>query len=405
MPSNKRLKSIVFCAAAKVEADMHTYPTHFHDIEEVKEYISTTCKQSGNQYITSKQNLTKEELAYIKDKVCFVVACQAFRQGEFYLGVGLLDRSALRAAVEADIRRLLPLVPYWPSHFAGVKDALVHVNGVARWKGFAYTEFEGVSADKFQRYVNYNTVRHAFEDGRFEMHVPGEDWRCRKSKVSKAPVGKFTTMNGAIGSDIQKLISRIPAWRPTFSSLNAARDYVAEFSCWIHFSYTYWSDVEPYRFRLIVNFGTAKLAFREGKFKIREDEGEEESDDTDETAVEGAEVTQRKTEASRLPYGRPSTGSTVTPPAEKPVFSTTTAFSNAIDSINTAIADTTVVDVPDLLLEELPECVSIVQEEGQEPAALSQLATMPLLVEVDEDPFKELIAVLKRESIIKAAFE
>lgn len=78
----------------------------------------------------------------------------------------------------------------------------------------------------------------------------------------------------------------------------------------------------------------------------------------------------------------------MTPPAEKPVFSTTTAFSNAIDSINTAIADTTVVDMPDLLLEELPECVSIVQEEGQEPAALSQLATMPLLVEVDEDPFK-----------------
>ncbi|KAI4951885.1 hypothetical protein J4E91_003346 [Alternaria rosae] len=360
---------------------MHTYPTHFHDVEEVKEYINTTCKRSGNQYITTKQFLTKEELAYIKDKVCFVVACKAFKQGEFYLEVALVDRSALRAAIEADIRGLLPLVPYWP-YFSGVKEAIVHVDGVAHWKGFRYTEFKGVEKDKFRRYVNFNTARHAFEDGRFEMQVPG-----------------------AIGSDIQKLISCISAWRPTFSSLNAARDYVAAFSRWIHFSYTYWSDVEPYRFRLIVNFSTAKLAFREGKFKIREDEGEEESDDTDETAVEGAEVTKRKTEASRLPYGRPSTGSTVTPPAEKPVFSTTTTFSNAIDSINTAIADTTVVDMPDLLLEELPECVSIVQEEGQEPAELSQLATMPLLVEVDEDPFKELIAVLKRESIIKAAFE
>ena len=75
---------------------MHTYPTRFHDIEEVKEYIDTTCKQSGNQYITTKQFLTKQELAYIKDKVCFVVACKAFKQREFYLEVGLVDRPALR---------------------------------------------------------------------------------------------------------------------------------------------------------------------------------------------------------------------------------------------------------------------------------------------------------------------
>ena len=77
-----------------------------------------------------------------------------------------------------------------------MKEAIVHVDGVARWKGFRYTEFKGIEKDKFRRYVNFNTARHAFEDGRFEMHVPGEDWRCPKPKVSKAPVGKFATMNG-----------------------------------------------------------------------------------------------------------------------------------------------------------------------------------------------------------------
>ncbi|KAI4685682.1 hypothetical protein J4E81_008834 [Alternaria sp. BMP 2799] len=405
MPTNKHLKSIVFCAAAKVEADIHTYPIRFHDIEEVKEYINTTCKQSGNQYITTKQFLTKQELAYIKDKVCFVVACKAFKQGEFYLEVGLVDRPALRAAVEADIRRLLPFVPYWP-HFSGVDEALVHVDSVARWKGFAYTEFKGVEKDKFRRYVNFNTVRHAFEDGRFEMDVPGEDWRCRKPKGSKTPGMKLTTMNGAIESDIQELFTRIPTWLPTFPSLNAARDYVAGYSRCIHFSYTYWPDIEPFRFRKIVNFSTAKLAFKRGKFKIWEGyEEEEESDDTDETAVESTQAKKTEREVSTLAYRIRSTESTVTPPVETPVFSTTTAFGDAIDSINTAIADTSADDVPDLLLGELPVSISIVGEECQEPAMSPQETVTPFLVEIDEDPFKDLIAVLKRESILKAAFE
>ncbi|KAI4687096.1 uncharacterized protein J4E84_005467 [Alternaria hordeiaustralica] len=394
---------------------MNTYPTHFHDVEEVKEYINTTCKQSGNQYITTKQFLTKQELAYIKDKVCFVVACKAFKQGEFYLEVGLVDRPALRAAVEADIRRLLPLVPYWPSYFPGVEDALVHVDGVARWKDFTYTRFEGVEQERFRRYVKFNTVRHAYEDGHFDMQVPGEDWRCRKSKSreqEKKPVSgpkargsKLTTMNGAIESDIQELFTRIPTWLPTFPSLNAARNYVADFSRYIHFSYTYWADVEPNRFRLIVNFNTAKLAFRRGKFKIWEGYEEEDSVDTDETAVESTEVKETEREVSSLAYRIRSTGSTVTPPVETPVFSTATAFGDAIDSINTAIADTTVDDVPDLLLEELPESISIVGEEIQEPIMSPQETITPFLVEIDEDPFKDLIAVLKRESILKEAFE
>ena len=110
------------------------------------------------------------------------------------------------AAVEADIRRLLPLVPYWPSHFSGVEDALIHVDGVARWKDFTYTRFEGVEQERFWRYVRFNTVRHAFEDGRFDMQVPGEDWRCRNPKSreeEKKPISgpkahgsKLTTMNG-----------------------------------------------------------------------------------------------------------------------------------------------------------------------------------------------------------------
>jgi hypothetical protein len=317
------------------------------------------------------------------------------------------------AAVEADIQRLLPLVPYWPPRFSGVKDALVHIDGVAQWREFTYTEFAGVEQERFRRYVNFNTVRHAFENGRFDMQVPGDDWQCRKSKPVtglKTPTAKYATMNGmqprcpahfyctnppttgAIEHDVQKLFTRIPAWRPSYPSLNAARDYVAESSRCIHFSYSYWHEIEPRRFRTIVNFSTAKRAFQLAKFEIYEgDVGEDESDGTDETAVEGAEVGERKMEVSMLLYGV-SSGSGVTSLIETSGFSATTVFGDAIDSISIAIADTTADttagSISARLSEALSECASIVQEEAQASAMPSPETILPLELEVDEDPFK-----------------
>jgi hypothetical protein len=112
------------------------------------------------------------------------------------------------AAVEADIQRLLPLVPYWPSRFSDVSDARDHVDRVARWKQFAFTPFEGVPQQKFRGYVVFNTVRRAFEEGGFGMDIPGEGWRCRwhqfrgqEKKLEavttpKTPVRRFATMRG-----------------------------------------------------------------------------------------------------------------------------------------------------------------------------------------------------------------
>jgi hypothetical protein len=110
--------------------------------------------------------------------------------------------------VEADIQRLLPLVPYWPSRFSDVSSACDHIDGIARWKQFAFTQFEGVPQQKFWGYVVFNTIRHAFEEGCFGMDSPVEGWRCRQHPlrgqekklgvvtVPKTPVRRFTTMRG-----------------------------------------------------------------------------------------------------------------------------------------------------------------------------------------------------------------
>ena len=69
-----------------------------------------------------------------------------------------------------------------------------------------------------------------------------------------------------------RLGALIPSWPPSFPSLNAARDHVAGVSRTKCFSYTYWPDLEPYRFRMFVNFNTAKRAFGKRAFCIVEDE-------------------------------------------------------------------------------------------------------------------------------------
>ena len=64
----------------------------------------------------------------------------------------------------------------------------------------------------------------------------------------------------------------IPFWPPSFPSLNAARDHIASISYTTRFSYTYWPEVEPTRYRLFVNFNTAKEALQMGAFRLGKEE-------------------------------------------------------------------------------------------------------------------------------------
>jgi hypothetical protein len=52
---------------------------------------------------------------------------------------------------------------------------VVHLNA------FSYPDFEGVDKEKIRSYVNYNTVRHAFEAGEFTVQWPGDGWRVKRN--------------------------------------------------------------------------------------------------------------------------------------------------------------------------------------------------------------------------------
>lgn len=72
--------------------------------------------------------------------------------------------------------------------------AAKYVAGVCALHNFQYTPFEGVTADKFQGYVTFNSARQAYAAGKFEMKVSRKGWvkkEKRQDQIRKqVPVQK-----------------------------------------------------------------------------------------------------------------------------------------------------------------------------------------------------------------------
>jgi hypothetical protein len=102
------------------------------------------------------------------------------------------------AAIDTDINRILRLITSWPPFFFGVGNAKKFVASVVYSEQFQYTEFEGVDKGKFESYVKYNTVRHAFEAGEFGMQCPGKGWDVKRGKGGQLPpvTSEYATLKG-----------------------------------------------------------------------------------------------------------------------------------------------------------------------------------------------------------------
>ncbi|KAI1531642.1 hypothetical protein PtrCC142_007617 [Pyrenophora tritici-repentis] len=334
MAIQPQLKVIVSDAVARAEPLPYPYPKHFDDIEAAKAYVESICKKKDFKY-SNVLTLSFQQKEYIKDKVHFIVAAKAFEQGEFYLKKAMEDRNALRASIEADIHRILNIIKPsdWPRIFLDAQLAKHFVSRACAAKNFAYTDFPGVEKAKYMGFVDFNTARHAFEAGFFlTKERPPKGWVCKPRFVAKgaergiqkrlpvtrvvagaggifravggaapmakavgiapamlkpgggittmvqagghpAAAGSYATLRDVITADVARLTPLIPTWPLYFTSLNDARDHVANISHNNYFSYTYWPTVEPCRFRLFVNFNTAKRALHNGAFSLVEEVG------------------------------------------------------------------------------------------------------------------------------------
>lgn len=82
-------------------------------------------------------------------------------------------------AIKAEIPRVSALVRAWPCSFASADVAAKYVAGVAALGKFEYARVEGVSEEKFQAYVAWNTARRAWETEAFELDRVPREWKRR----------------------------------------------------------------------------------------------------------------------------------------------------------------------------------------------------------------------------------
>jgi hypothetical protein len=69
-----------------------------------------------------------------------------------------------------------------------------------------------VDKSKFESYVKYNTVRHAFEAGEFGMQFPGKGWVVRRGKGGQLPpvTSDYATLKGMFLSLPSNHLSPLP---------------------------------------------------------------------------------------------------------------------------------------------------------------------------------------------------
>jgi hypothetical protein len=85
------------------------------------------------------------------------------------------------------------------------------------------------------------------------------------------------TYTAAVQTDISRVAPLLPPWPPHFADLNAARDYVREVCYAIYFRYMYHTDVAGHKFRRFVHYNVAKEAWEAGAFEVGEEKRVDES--------------------------------------------------------------------------------------------------------------------------------
>jgi hypothetical protein len=82
--------------------------------------------------------------------------------------------------VESDIARLMPLMHTWMPHYTDMNDARDHVRRVAERIRFQYTFHPEVADGRFKKFVQFNTAKRAWKDGKFKLSEVDEWKRARR---------------------------------------------------------------------------------------------------------------------------------------------------------------------------------------------------------------------------------
>jgi hypothetical protein len=246
--------------AAVCSAERFRYHVPFDTMEKAKEFVSTLCEANEFDY-GLPVNTPEPTRRAVVDRVHFFVALNAYNRGEFVIPEMFPNPKKLREAVEADVGRVLRVITSWSRKFPSVRLAADFVAKECATHKFAYTPFKSVDTVKYQGFVHYNTVRQAYEAGKVSLTSTPKEW------FKKVALKPGLTMRATIEADIDRLMPLLPPW-PALASINAAQNHVSRFCARTKFQYTGWKEVEPHKYRMWVNYHTAKRAFDAGSIAM-----------------------------------------------------------------------------------------------------------------------------------------
>ncbi|KAH6094662.1 hypothetical protein HBI65_119980 [Parastagonospora nodorum] len=380
----------------KAESLITLYPQRFSSIEAAKAFISDLC------------NL---DLATpLDNKVAFLVAIHAFENGEFYLDTPPPSRQVLRNAIESAICTLLAQIRTWPCALTSVAHAQSFLT--ATCPRIHDLTFAGLPDEKFQRYVSFNTARRAWEMRAFDLHFTPDTWK--RAPLPLPP----PSLSAAIQRDIDRLTLLLPPWPRHFSDLNAARDWVRGVAEKRRFRYTGWEGVEGMRYRCFVQFNLARGECGRGVFGV--DEGGERvrrggglrkdgGRGDEEERVERARTAGVRPVLKKLDDGRGVVDEEKVEQEQVQRFNVSTApygqsfrefKSRAVVVVD---ADEDKENEPPLIPADSMEPLATIEEVDEDVEEEHEVVEAG--EEEKPDPFAALVADLRREFILKAAFD
>ena len=183
------------------------------------------------------------------------------------LCVALLSDTAI---INKAIPEVESLIDVYPKRFPCMEDVKLFIANVCRSYNFDY----GLDANAtayvelhVKNQVHFLVGIRAWRKGEFYLDVPLHEPGVLRRKLSRYLASvRMLIGTGAVQADIDRIESTISEWPPFFPTLNHAKAHVQRLSLAVGFKYGEFPGIPAHRFRMYVDFNTARNAYEAGKF-------------------------------------------------------------------------------------------------------------------------------------------
>jgi hypothetical protein len=174
------------------------------------------------------------------------------------------------AIIKKAIPEVESLIDVYPKRFPCMEDVKSFIANVCRSYNFDYgldpnaTPYVELHV---KNQVHFLVGIRAWRKGEFYLDVPlHEPGALRRELFKYLASVRMLIGTVAVGADIKRIGSTISEWPRFFPTLNHAKAHVQRLSRAVGFKYAEFPGIPAQRFRMFVDFNTARHAYEAGKF-------------------------------------------------------------------------------------------------------------------------------------------